>query len=112
MRRLIWGFAGRTYYIVGNLMHWLILLLYTDIWSLCRHMVCNIQGQNYNAFLKLMKTEVKYWFLGCEKYRFELIKIKIVSYFSIDYNAFFDHKSCIDSVNLLNINETCWNINT
>ena len=24
MRRLIWGFAGRTYHIVGNLMHWLI----------------------------------------------------------------------------------------
>ena len=24
MRRLIWGFAGRTYDIVGNLMHWLI----------------------------------------------------------------------------------------
>ena len=23
MRRLIWGFAGRTYHIVGNLMHWL-----------------------------------------------------------------------------------------
>ena len=22
MRRLIWGFAGRTYHIVGNLMHW------------------------------------------------------------------------------------------
>ena len=25
MRRLIRGFAGRTYYIVGNFMHWLIL---------------------------------------------------------------------------------------
>ena len=24
MRRLIWGIAGRTYHIVGNLMHWLI----------------------------------------------------------------------------------------
>ena len=24
MRRLIWGFPGRTYHIVGNLMHWLI----------------------------------------------------------------------------------------
>ena len=24
MRRLIRGFAGRTYHIVGNLMHWLI----------------------------------------------------------------------------------------
>ena len=24
MRRLIWGFAGCTYHIVGNLMHWLI----------------------------------------------------------------------------------------
>ena len=23
MRKLIWGFAGRTYHIVGNLMHWL-----------------------------------------------------------------------------------------
>ena len=31
MRRLIWGFAGRTYHIVGNLMSWLIcnsILLY------------------------------------------------------------------------------------
>ena len=28
MRRLIWGFDGRTYHIVGNLMHWLILLTY------------------------------------------------------------------------------------
>ena len=26
MRRLIWGFAGCTYHIVGNLMHWLYLL--------------------------------------------------------------------------------------
>ena len=26
-RRLIWGFAGRTYHIVGNIMHWLILTL-------------------------------------------------------------------------------------
>ena len=25
MRRLIWGFAGRTYHIVWNLMHWLNL---------------------------------------------------------------------------------------
>ena len=25
MRRLIWGFAGRTYYIVGKLMHWHII---------------------------------------------------------------------------------------
>ena len=24
MRRLIWGFAGRTHHIVGNLMHWLV----------------------------------------------------------------------------------------
>ena len=27
MRRLILGFAGRTYHIVGNLMHWFILCL-------------------------------------------------------------------------------------
>ena len=27
MSRLIWGFAGRTYHIVGNLMHWLKLWL-------------------------------------------------------------------------------------
>ena len=26
MRRLIWGFAGRTYHIVGNLMHWLSVI--------------------------------------------------------------------------------------
>ena len=26
MRRLNWGFSGRTYHIVGNIMHWLILL--------------------------------------------------------------------------------------
>ena len=25
MRRLIYGFAGRTYHIVGNLMHWLFI---------------------------------------------------------------------------------------
>ena len=25
MRRLIWGFAGRTNHIVGNLMYWLII---------------------------------------------------------------------------------------
>ena len=31
MRRLIWGFAGRTYHIVGNLMHWLI---YVYVYSL------------------------------------------------------------------------------
>ena len=33
MRRLIWGFAGRTYHIVGNLIHWL-KLLYTAFWHL------------------------------------------------------------------------------
>ena len=27
MRRLIWGFAGHNYHIVGNLMHWLNLFL-------------------------------------------------------------------------------------
>ena len=35
MRRLIGGFAGRTYHIVVNLMHWLIYLL-----SLCTHCIC------------------------------------------------------------------------
>ena len=29
MRRLIWGFAGRTYHIVGNLMHWLIYVCHS-----------------------------------------------------------------------------------
>ena len=29
MRRLIWGFVGRTYHMVGNLMHW--LNLYDDV---------------------------------------------------------------------------------
>ena len=29
MRRLVWGFAGRTYQIVGNLMHW---LKYDDVY--------------------------------------------------------------------------------
>ena len=24
MRRLIWAFAGRTYHVVGNLLHWLM----------------------------------------------------------------------------------------
>ena len=28
MRRLIWGFAGRTYQIVANLLHWLICLVH------------------------------------------------------------------------------------
>ena len=31
MRRLIWGFAWRTYHIVGNLMHWLILYMKKDV---------------------------------------------------------------------------------
>ena len=31
MRRLIWGFAGSTYQIVGNLMHW---LNYFNIWCM------------------------------------------------------------------------------
>ena len=34
MRRLIWGFAGRKYYIVGYLMHWLnyviLIVFYQD----------------------------------------------------------------------------------
>ena len=31
MRRLIWGFAGRTYHIVGNRMHWLIYITYLKV---------------------------------------------------------------------------------
>ena len=43
MRRLIWGFAGRTYHIFGNLMHWLILyFLYNIIWMIaCDPMIYN-----------------------------------------------------------------------
>ena len=32
---------------------------------------------------------------------FKLIKIKIVSFFSIDHNDIFDHKKCINPGNLL-----------
>ena len=39
MRRLIWGFVGRTYYIVGNLMLWLnyvsVLFLFSPKYDLC-----------------------------------------------------------------------------
>ena len=34
MRRLIWGFAGRTYHIIGNLMHWLISIAKVDSFAL------------------------------------------------------------------------------
>ena len=34
---------------------------------------------------------------------FKLIKIKIVSFFSIDHNDIFDHKKCTDPGNLLSI---------
>ena len=33
MRRLIWGFADRTYHIVGNLMHWLLEISCTGCWK-------------------------------------------------------------------------------
>ena len=34
MRRLIWGFAGRTYHIVGNIMHWLICINTFHCWKI------------------------------------------------------------------------------
>ena len=36
MRRLIWGLAGRTYHIVGNLMHWLIFRSILHTYA-CQH---------------------------------------------------------------------------
>ena len=41
MRRLIWGFAGCTYHIVGNLMHWLICNEYKMLCS-AQHRVLKI----------------------------------------------------------------------
>ena len=42
-------------------------------------------------------------FSGCEKERFKLIKIKIVSFFSEDHDDIFDHKYHIDPGNLFSI---------
>ena len=44
-----------------------------------------------------------YRFLGCDKQRFKLIKMKIVSFFSVDYNDIFDQKYYIDQGNLISI---------
>ena len=42
MRRLVWAFAGHTYHIVGNLMHWLLYIEvkidYLDTTILSRYM--------------------------------------------------------------------------
>ena len=40
------------------------------------------------------------------------MKIKIVSFFSVDHNDIFDNKYFIDPGNILASNITCWNINT
>ena len=34
MRRLVGGFAVRTYHIVGNLMHWLIIIVVCNVFML------------------------------------------------------------------------------
>ena len=56
MRRLIWGFAGRTYHIVGNLMHWLICVgtkkkqeFSTKLWS---------RGPNGIAIFYLISVQI------------------------------------------------------
>ena len=72
MRRLIWGFAGRTYHIVGNLMHWLIWLIldYTPIedhstilyWNqlldrrYCTGLLCHSDSLTYQAASPLPLT--------------------------------------------------------
>ena len=46
---------------------------------------------------------LKVIFSGCEKIRFKLIKIKIVSFFSVDHNDIFDHKYYIYPGNLFSM---------
>ena len=47
MRRLIWGFAGRTYHIVGNFMHWLICFTFYSyqhvVWNLYVSDILNME---------------------------------------------------------------------
>ena len=49
MRRLIWGFAGRAYHIVGNLMHWLKCADQTEI-ALVYAFVFHMQQKNKLAY--------------------------------------------------------------
>ena len=46
MRSLIWGFAGRTNHIVGNLMHWLINIFYVLVIK-----VLDFQGKKLSAYV-------------------------------------------------------------
>ena len=57
MRRLIWGIAGRTYHIVGNLMRWLIYATYnlsyhtpTLPWPQLRYTLINICFFYYHTY--------------------------------------------------------------
>ena len=44
------------------------------------------------------------------KKRFKLIKIKIVSFSSVDHNDIFDHKYCIDTGNLFTVEKSILNL--
>ena len=64
--------------------------------------ICFMLSQNFKLRADLMKTPgPKITMAPYSKGR--LIKIKIVSFFSVDHNDIFDHKYCIDPGNLLNI---------
>ena len=60
MRRLIWGFAGHTYHIVGNLMHWLSV-----------HNYVVIQNSKYTQVqisLCMNLYSFRYRFLNCSSF--------------------------------------------
>ena len=59
MRRLIWGFAGRTYHIVGNLMHWLKFVYGVNSLVLVLIMTIFFWLPGYTWSLKSYYTSIK-----------------------------------------------------
>ena len=85
------------YHTVGNYMPRLIVFIYftKKQYNLVQELQCTIKGKE--ELSKVLN------FQDAINNVFKLIKIKIVSFFSIDHNDIFDHKYCIDPGNLLSI---------
>ena len=85
MRRLVWGFAGRTYHIVVNLMHWLITYRsdnnkYIVIWTLNILMAIDFNVYKVKLYQSDSASRFKFFPLSVKP------KLSAIRWKNADYN--------------------------
>ena len=100
MRRLIWGFAGRTYYIVGNLMHWLTWFQ-SSVGVVIPQFVTCITAEN--LIMSLRNDIVSFWFWGYRgDIRIELQAPLVIQTKESEYLKPWNHSIFQDTVRYYN----------